>query len=85
MASIQKLLDQILGGRADANIAFRDLRAMLKRLGFVERIKGDHFIFTRDGVDEIINLQPLKGGKAKAYQVKQMRELLNRHRLRPPG
>jgi len=44
-------------GRSDANIRFRDLVGLLKALGFDERIKGDHHIFTRDGVAEIINLQ----------------------------
>jgi len=32
-------------------------------LGFEERIKGDHHIFTKDGIAEIINIQPLKDGK----------------------
>lgn len=41
---------RILEGRSDANIRFADLTSFLKRLGFVERIKGDHHIFSRDGV-----------------------------------
>ena len=31
------------------------------------------FRYYREGIEEIINLQPLKDGKAKAYQVKQVR------------
>jgi len=31
---------------------------LLRRLGFDERIRGDHYIFTKDGVVEILNLQP---------------------------
>jgi hypothetical protein len=50
-------------------------------LGFDERIKGDHHIFTKDGVDEILNLQP-KDGKAKPYQVKQVRDVILRYELR---
>jgi len=34
-----------------------------------------------DGVEEILNLQP-KRGKAKPYQVKQVRDLILRYRLR---
>jgi hypothetical protein len=36
--------------------------------------------FTKDGVEEILNLQP-KGGKAKPYQVKQVRRLIVEYKL----
>jgi hypothetical protein len=52
----------------------------LNELGFSERIKGSHHIFFRDGVDEIINVQPI-GAKAKAYQVKQVRNVILKYRL----
>jgi hypothetical protein len=52
----------------------------LKRLGFEERIRGDHHIFTRDGVEEILNLQP-RGTLAKAYQVKQVRNVIVQYKL----
>ena len=53
---------------------------MLKALGFTMRTRGDHFIFTRDDIVEIINLQP-KRSQTKPYQVKQVRELIVRYRL----
>ncbi len=53
---------------------------MLRKLGFEERIKGSHHIFTRGGVEEILNLQP-KGSKAKPYQVRQVRNVILRYRL----
>jgi hypothetical protein len=62
-------------GSSDANIPFNQLRHLLRRLGFNERIRGDHHIFTKDGVEEILNLQP-KGHHAKPYQVKQVRGVL---------
>ena len=71
---------QILHGTADANIRFRDLEALLLRLGFSERIRGSHHIFTRPGIAEILNLQPL-GSRAKAYQVKQVRKIIVQYRL----
>ena len=80
MARANKLLDQILRGNADANIAFSGMVQLLKRLGFQERIKGDHHIFFRDGVAEIINLQP-RSGKCKPYQVKQVRNVIIAYRL----
>ena len=75
MSKITKTLNRVLRGNADANIRFDDLRALLIHLGFAERVRGDHHIFTREGVAEILNLQP-RGGKAKAYQVKQVRGVL---------
>lgn len=80
MGKYSKLRQKILAGGADGNIEFSALCQLLTRLGFDKRIKGDHHIFTRDGVDEIINLQP-KGSKAKAYQVKQVRGILVKCRL----
>ncbi len=53
---------------------------MLKKYGFQERIKGSHHIFSKEGVVEILNLQP-KEGKAKTYQVKQVRQVLLKYRL----
>jgi hypothetical protein len=75
-----KVLDQILSGRSDANVGFNDLLGLLRGLDFEERTRGSHHIFTRDGVAEIINLQP-KGAKAKAYQVKQVRHVILKYRL----
>lgn len=75
-----EVLERILGGRSDANIAFSDLISLLHHLEFSERIRGDHHIFWKDGVREIINLQP-KGPKAKPYQVRQVRGILLRYRL----
>ena len=80
MAKAKKLIRRILGGRADANISFSGLRALLKQLGFAERIRGDHHIYTKDGVDEILNLQP-KGSLAKPYQVRQIRQVIVKYRL----
>jgi hypothetical protein len=80
MARANKLLDQILRGDADANIPFSGMVQLLKRLGFRERIKASHHIFSRDGVAEILNLQP-HSGKCKPYQVKQVRNVIINYRL----
>ena len=80
MAKYDDLLSRILRGTSDANIPFNQLRRLLRRLGFEERIRGDHHIFTKDGVEEILNLQP-KGNKAKPYQVKQVRGVIVKYRL----
>ena len=59
------MLDRVLSGLADKNIRFQDLRRLLSDLGFSVRIKGDHHIFYKEGIEEIINLQPLKNGKQR--------------------
>ncbi len=80
MATDNELLSRILRGASDANIRFSQLRNLLRNLGFEERIHGDHHIFTKNGVEEIINLQP-QGNKAKPYQVKQVRGVIVKYRL----
>jgi len=80
VARFDELLSRILRGASDANIPFNQLRNLLRRLGFSERIRGDHHIFTMNGVEEIINLQP-KGNKTKPYQVKQVRGVIVKYHL----
>ena len=75
-----ELLERILRGTSDANIPFVGICQLLRKLGFEERIWGSHHIFTKQGVDEILNLQP-KGAKAKPYQVKQVRNVILKYKL----
>lgn len=75
-----KLLTQILGGRADANVGFDALRALLRHLAFEERSRGSHHVFRRAGVEELVNLQR-DGDKAKVYQVRQVRAVLVKYGL----
>jgi hypothetical protein len=77
----KKILNRVLSGLVDKNIRFQDLTKLLNDFGFSVRIKGDHHIFYREGIEEIINLQPLKDGKAKAYQVKQVRGIIYKYKL----
>lgn len=50
-------------------------------LGFSRRVRGSHHIFTRDGIRDILNLQPRRGGEAKPYQVRQVRDVVVRYGL----
>ena len=81
MTESDKLLVRILRGTSDANVPFDGMRTLLRSLGFQERIRGSHHIFTHDRVEEILNLQPRSGGKAKPYQVKQVRQIILKYRL----
>ena len=80
MGRSEKLYEHILLRRSDANVSFDALCALLRRLGFDERIKGDHHIFTMEGVEEILNLQA-RDGKGKPYQVKQVRNVILKYAL----
>ena len=79
--SRDKILDKVLSGSSDRNIRFQDLRKVLFRYGFSERIHGDHYIYTKENIFDIINLQPLKDGKSKPYQVRQIRNLFLRYKF----
>lgn len=57
-----------------------DLRSIMIALGFIERVKGSHHIFAKEGVMEILNLQP-RGSLANPYQVKQVRAVIVRYKL----
>ena len=81
----KQTLDKVLTGLCDNNIKFSDLTKLIFSLGFDKRIKGGHHIFTKAGVVEIINLQPLKDGRAKTYQVKQVRSIILRYKLHKEG
>ena len=80
MSRPELVLRRVLAGTGDSNISFQDLCSLLSSLGFHLRKKGSHHIYYMDGVAEILNLQP-KGGKAKAYQVKQVRGVIVRYKL----
>lgn len=80
MSKIKKLYDTIMGGSSDKNLFFADLQVILKEMGFTERIRGDHHIYSKSGIAEIVNIQPT-GNKAKPYQVKQVRNLILKYNL----
>jgi len=81
MSKFERTLLKILSGSSDKDISFSELCSVLKYMGFQERIKGSHHIFFKDGIEEIFNIQPKKS-KAKSYQVKQVRNIILKHRLR---
>ena len=80
MSQEEKLLLSVLRGTQDKNISFSDLQKLLDHLGFDCRIRGDHFIYTRQDVDEIINIQP-RGHLAKPYQVQKVRDVIIKYRM----
>ena len=80
MSKYEKLIERLLRGGSDADIDFDDLRKLLVRLGFEERVRGSHHIFRKTGIEERPNLQR-DGRNAKPYQVRQVRAVILKYRL----
>jgi HicA-like toxin of HicAB toxin-antitoxin system len=75
----QKLLRKALG--SPQSLRFTEAVQLAKAFGFVlDRISGSHHIFKRSGVPELLNLQNVKG-MAKAYQVRQLLKIAEKHNL----
>ncbi len=78
-----KLLEKAL--RSPNNLAFSEMVVLVEAFGFhLSRINGSHHIFVHTRVHGIVNLQEVHG-KAKAYQVRQFLELVERHSLKLGG
>lgn len=76
----KKVYNDIMSGKSDNNIHFADLRKLLESLNFGYRVKGDHFIYYREDIPEIINIQP-DGNKAKGYEIRQIRLLFSKYSI----
>ncbi len=82
MSRGEKLRDKILSGKSDGNIRFLDLCKFVESLGFTCRPTGSsHHVYFKQGVIEILNLQDDGVGKAKKYQVKQIRAIVDKYKL----
>ena len=74
-----KLLRKVLA--SPANIRFEEAWALARAFGFyLSRVSGSHHIFVHPSVRELLNLQDVRG-KAKAYQVRQLLQLVERYNL----
>ena len=76
-----KLLDRMMQGTSDGRFWFHGMCSLLRKLGFQEHIRRNRHIFTKDNIEEILNLQPRAGLRAKPYQVKQVRQIIRKYSL----
>jgi len=83
MGKYEKIFAGILSGRNDKSVRFTELVHLLLAMGFNERVNGSHHIYYRQDIEEILNLQP-KGAQAKAYQVRQVRNIILKYRMEMP-
>jgi len=76
----RKLLAKVL--RNQKNVQFADFENLVKGFGFrLTRTSGSHKIYVNSGIDEILNLQNVKG-EAKPYQIKQFLKIIELHNLK---
>lgn len=65
-----------------SNVAFGDMINLVEGFGFkVARVSGSHHIFTHPALQELVNLQEVKG-QAKPYQIRQFLRLVERYNLK---
>ena len=68
----------LLDPARDYSHRFGDVVHFLEATGWRKRIKGGHHLFTRPGVPVLLNLQPERNGKSKGYQIRQVRQTIER-------
>ena len=77
----EKLYKAVISGQSDNNINFNDFRNLIVDLGFeFKNQKGSHISYVNRSINEVMNIQA-DGNKAKAYQVRQLRNIINTHNL----
>ena len=77
----RKVYDAVLNGKSDNNIKFTDFQNLIVDLGFqFERQEGSHRTYRHPIYRVNMNIQP-DGNKAKGYQVRQLRSIINMYGL----
>lgn len=85
MSQYEKIRSDVLSGKCDKNISEADMKFFLSKIGAThKRTAGSHIQYTIDNIPELINIQP-KNGKIKPYQVKEIRNIVNKYRLGEEG
>lgn len=81
----KRLWDRIQQGHVH-NIHFADFCRLIEAFGFdLDRQESSHRIYLRDAVVERVNVQPMRDGSAKHYQVRQFRDLVKEYDLKLKG
>ena len=77
----RRLLKRLSRG-ALRNVAFGDMINLVEGFGFKQmRVTGSHHIFAHPAIQELVNLQDVKG-EAKPYQIRQFLKLIERYNLK---
>ena len=70
-----------MSGQSDNNIKFKDFYNLIIDLGFKVRNNGSSHFNCKHQNGAFIGIQPKHDGKAKPYQVQQLRNLLNTYQF----
>ncbi|MCM1499280.1 MAG: type II toxin-antitoxin system HicA family toxin [Clostridium sp.] len=77
----KKIYNNVISGKADNSINFNDFRNLIIDLGFnFIRQSGSHVQYYNSTINERMTIQNDKG-KAKGYQVRQLRNIIIKHGL----
>lgn len=80
MSKWSKFWEKIASGQSDNNIEYDELIAYLERLGWETASEGtSHRFYKHALVPVAVNVQERKGGKAKSYQIEQVRLALQQY------
>jgi len=78
MSKKKKLYEKLMSGNADESFSFEDFALVIQHLGYeFDRKSGSHRIFKKEGSPSV-SFQPREDGKAKAYQIRQMRDAIKK-------
>lgn len=80
MSKTSKLYEKLMAAKSDGNFSFDEICYLLTKLGFECRQKGSHVSFRKGAA--MATVQNDKG-KAKSYQLAQVREELKKHEIEP--
>jgi len=76
----RKLLARVRNNPRD--VRFSDATLLAEAFGFaLDRQKGSHRVYAHPDVPDMLNLQPDKVGKAKAYHIRQLLDLADSNDL----
>ena len=76
-----RIYQAVKSGKSDNSIRFSAFQSLVVDLGFTFLgQEGSHITYFHYAVKEFMNIQPSKG-KAKGYQVRQLRAIINKHNL----
>ena len=77
----KQIYNSVISGKADHSISFSDFQNLVVDLGFqFRRQRGSHTMYYHPGVNAFMNIQK-DGAKAKAYEVRQLREIIRKYGL----
>lgn len=77
----QKTYHNVMSGKSDHNIKFHDFKNLIVDLGFdFIRQNGSHIQYFNREINAFMNVQN-DGSKAKGYEVRQLRKIIEKHGL----